>query len=130
MIALRVPNAIVAAAICAGTAQAAPQARSVPSPLSVPAIGRDWMETPGVIDRLDDPNPWPRADAADAGLDDMIHDERQTVGGAVAGTRPAEGLITPNHVDEHLLRTLRKVGGDYVVVPLLTLHLDRGVTDR
>lgn len=96
-----------------------------PPIVSVPAIGRDWMDAPDPLDRLDDPNPWPRADAAGAGIDDMIHDERHIVDGSIGGV-----TTNQNRADERILRALKKVGGDYIVVPLLTLHLDRRSGDK
>ena len=86
---------------------------------AAPALGRDWMDPVDTVDIANDPNPWPLGDAASAGLDDMIHDERKIIGGA------ASPRAVPDHLDQRVFRTLRKVGGDYIVVPLFTFHLDR-----
>ncbi len=116
--------------LCAALLAAAPaETSSAPvAPPTVPAIGRDWMDMPDPVDREDDPTPWPRADSVDAGLEDMIHDERQMIGSA-AGSRTGAGAL-PDRVQEHVFRALRKVGGDYIVVPVFTLHLDRGTGER
>ncbi|TVV72364.1 hypothetical protein [Sphingomonas solaris] len=90
-------------------------------PQGVPAIGNDWMDPTDSVAPDGNPDPWPRADATDAGLDDMIRAERSPLEGAIAAGQVAR----PETGDQRILHTLRKVGGDYVVVPVFTLHLDR-----
>lgn len=90
---------------------------------AAPAVGYDWMDAPDQTDAGNDPDPWPRSDAADIGLDNMIHSERRSVEDAIAQL-PGRA-VTGGNPDARILRTLRKVGGDYIVLPLFTLHLDR-----
>jgi hypothetical protein len=97
------------ALFCATPARAQ-QTHVTPEP--APAIGYDWNDDSSADDRVQQ-SLWPRADASAAGLDDMIHAEQ-----------------TPVHVPIHedgafgtrALHDLRKVGGDYIVVPFLKLH--------
>jgi len=83
------------------------------SPTPAPAIGYDWNDDSSADDRVQQ-SLWPRSDASAAGLDDMIHTEQAPVRAAIHedgdfGSRALHGL--------------RKVGGDYIVVPVLKIHL-------
>ena len=83
------------------------------SPVPAPAIGYDWNDDSSADDRVQQ-SLWPRSDASAAGLDDMIHTEQAPVRAVV-------------HEDDafgsRALHGLRKVGGDYIVVPVLKIHL-------
>ncbi len=83
------------------------------SPKPAPAIGYDWNDDSSADDRVQQ-SLWPRSDASAAGLDDMIHTEQA----------PVRAVI---HEDgdfgSRALHGLRKVGGDYIVVPVLKIHL-------
>ncbi|MCP8889102.1 hypothetical protein [Sphingomonas faeni] len=83
------------------------------SPAPAPAIGYDWNDDSSADDRVQQ-SLWPRSDASAAGLDDMIHTEQAPVRAAIHedgdfGSRALHGL--------------RKAGGDYIVVPVLKIHL-------
>ncbi|WP_162233414.1 hypothetical protein [Sphingomonas sp. Leaf38] len=83
------------------------------SPKPAPAIGYDWNDDSSANDRVQQ-TLWPRSDASAAGLDDMIHAEQAPIHAAIHedggfGSRALHGL--------------RKVGGDYIVVPVLKVHL-------
>ncbi len=82
------------------------------------------MEQQDGVGAAANPDPWPRADATGAGLEDMIRDERSRVNEALSPTRRGDDPAGPP-ADERILRTLRKVGGDSVVVPIFKLPLDR-----
>ena len=102
--------ALVSVLLCTAPA-AAQQTHVTPEP--APAIGYDWNDDSSADDRVQQPL-WPRSDASAAGLDDMIHAEQAPVRAAIHedgafGSRAIHGL--------------RKVGGDYLVVPVLKIHL-------
>ena len=83
------------------------------SPKPAPAIGYDWNDDSSANDRVQQ-TLWPRSDASAAGLDDMIHAEQAPVHAAI---REDGGF------GSRALHGLRKVGGDYIVVPVLKIHL-------
>ena len=82
------------------------------SPAPAPAIGYDWNDNSSADDRVQQ-TLWPRSDASAAGLDDMIHAERNPIHSAI---RDDGGF------GSRALHGLRKVGGDYIVVPVLKFH--------
>lgn len=84
------------------------------SPTPAPAIGYDWNDDSSVDDRLQQ-SLWPRSDASAARLDDMIHTEQAPIHAAIH----EDGAF-----GSRALHGLRKVGGDYIVVPVLKIHLD------
>lgn len=86
------------------------------APPPAPAIGYDWNDGSSVDDRIAQGAIWPRADASAAGLADMIHDEDDVMRASAGVSAPESG---------RLLRTLRKVGGSYIVVPVFKLHFGR-----
>ncbi|PTQ63894.1 hypothetical protein C8J45_104138 [Sphingomonas sp. PP-CE-3G-477] len=90
---------------------AAQQTHVTPTP--APAIGYDWNDDSSADDRVQQPL-WPRSDASAAGLDDMIHAEQAPVRAAIH----EDGAF-----GSRALHGLRKVGGDYIVVPVLKIHL-------
>lgn len=106
---MKIP-AMMIAIVCAAPA-AAQQTHVSPKP--APAIGYDWNDDSSADDRVQQ-SLWPRSDASAAGLDDMIHTEQA----------PVRAVI---HEDgdfgSRALHGLRKVGGDYIVVPVLKIHL-------
>ncbi|WP_380782391.1 hypothetical protein [Sphingomonas sp. R86520] len=83
------------------------------SPAPAPAIGYDWNDDSSADDRVQQ-SLWPRSDASAAGLDDMIHTEQTPVRAAIH----EDGAF-----GSRALHGLRKVGGDYIVVPVLKIHL-------
>ncbi|MBC3941833.1 hypothetical protein [Sphingomonas albertensis] len=90
----------------------APATAQRTSPTPAPAIGQDWNDGSSADDRLQQ-SLWPRPDASAAGLDDMIHTEQAPIHAAIHedgafGSRAPHGL--------------RKVSGDYIVVPVLKIH--------
>jgi hypothetical protein len=102
--------AIMLVMLCAVPA-AAQQTHVAPQP--APAIGYDWNDDSSADDRVQQ-SLWPRSDASAAGLDDMIHTEQTPIHAAIRddgsfGSRALHGI--------------RKVGGDYIVVPVLKIHL-------
>ncbi|MGA1799548.1 hypothetical protein VH567_12295 [Sphingomonas sp. 4RDLI-65] len=105
------PTPLVLIAICLAVPATAQQTRISPAP--APAIGYDWNDDSSADDRVQQ-SLWPRSDASAAGLDDMIHAEQAPIHAAIHedgdfGSRALHGL--------------RKVGGDYIVVPVLKIHL-------
>ncbi|MBE2993099.1 hypothetical protein IFR23_13920 [Sphingomonas sp. CFBP 13603] len=102
--------ALMSVLLC--TAPAAAQQTHV-TPESAPAIGYDWNDDSSADDRVQQPL-WPRSDASAAGLDDMIHAEQAPVRAAIH----EDGAF-----GSRALHGLRKVGGDYIVVPVLKIHL-------
>jgi hypothetical protein len=108
--AMKSTSVVLLVALCLATPALAQQTHVTPEP--APAIGYDWNDDSSADDRVQQPL-WPRSDASAAGLDDMIHTEQAPVHAAIhedgaLGTRALHGL--------------RKVGGDYIVVPVLKLH--------
>ncbi len=83
------------------------------SPKPAPAIGYDWNDDSSANDRVQQ-TLWPRSDASAAGLDDMIHAEQAPIHAAI---REDGGI------GSRALHSLRKVGGDSIVVPVLKIHL-------
>ena len=102
--------ALVLVLLCAAPA-AAQQTRVSPAP--APAIGYDWNDDSSADDRVEQ-TLWPRSDASAAGLSDMIHTEQAPIHAAI---REDGGF------GSRALHGLRKVGGDYIVVPVLKIHL-------
>jgi hypothetical protein len=102
--------AIMLVMFCAVSA-AAQQTHVAPQP--APAIGYDWNDDSSADDRVQQ-SLWPRSDASAAGLDDMIHAEQTPIHAAI---RDDGGL------GSRALHGIRKVGGDYIVVPVLKIHL-------
>ncbi len=89
---------------------AAQQTRVTPAP--APAIGYDWNDESSADDRVQQ-SLWPRSDASAAGLDDMIHAEQAPIHAAIH---------EDGDIGSRALHSLRKVGGDYMVVPVLKIH--------
>ena len=102
--------ALVSVLLCTAPA-AAQQTHVTPEP--APAIGYDWNDDSSADDRVQQPL-WPRSDASAAGLDDMIHAEQAPVRAAIH----EDGAF-----GSRALHGLRKVGGDYIVVPVVKIHL-------
>jgi hypothetical protein len=102
--------AIMLVMLCAVPA-AAQQTRVAPQP--APAIGYDWNDDSSADDRVQQ-SLWPRSDASAAGLDDMIHTEQTPIHAAI---RDDGGF------GNRALHGIRKIGGDYIVVPVLKIHL-------
>ncbi len=102
------------AAMMIATVFAAPAAaqQTHVSPKPAPAIGYDWNDDSSADDRVQQ-SLWPRSDASAAGLDDMIHTEQAPVRAAIH----EDGAF-----GSRALHGLRKVGGDYIVVPVLKIH--------
>ena len=112
-------TAVVLAILCAAPATArqatpatAQQTNVAPKPAPAPAIGYDWNDNSSADDRVQQ-SLWPRSDASAAGLDDMIHTEQTPFHAAI---RDDGGL------GRRAFHGIRKVGGDYLVVPVLKFH--------
>ncbi|BCA62808.1 hypothetical protein HMP09_2042 [Sphingomonas sp. HMP9] len=104
-------TSLVLAAMCLAAPASTQQTYSAPVP--APAIGYDWNDDSSADDRVQQ-SLWPRSDASAAGLDDMIHTEQAPVRTAIH----EDGAF-----GSRALHGLRKVGGDYIVVPVLKIHL-------
>ncbi|TCQ09314.1 hypothetical protein C8J40_102227 [Sphingomonas sp. PP-CC-3A-396] len=102
---------VVLSALCLATPAMAQQTHVSPKP--APAIGYDWNDDSSADDRVQQ-TLWPRSDASAAGLDDMIHTEQTPIRAAI---REDGGF------GSRALHGIRKVGGDYIVVPVLKIHL-------
>ncbi len=83
------------------------------APKPAPAIGYDWNDDSSADDRVQQ-SLWPRSDASAAGLDEMIHTEQTPIHAAI---RDDGGF------GSRALHGIRKVGGDYIVVPVVKIHL-------
>ncbi len=103
---------LVLVILCAAPA-AAQRINVTPKPEPAPAIGYDWNDDSSADDRVQQ-SLWPRSDASAAGLDDMIHTEQTPIRAAIRDDGGFGGRA---------LHGLRKVGGDYIVVPVLKIHL-------
>ncbi|WP_156678358.1 hypothetical protein [Sphingomonas profundi] len=97
---------------------------AAPAAAATPAIGEDEMPTPDPSPAAADPSPWPRGDAAAAGMEEMVQDQQRAIRDALPDARRGDDPAGPP-ANERLLRTLRKVGGDSVVLRVFRLPLDR-----
>lgn len=104
-------SSVLMITFCLATPATAQQTHVSPKP--APAIGYDWNDDSSANDRVQQ-TLWPRSDASAAGLDDMIHTEQTPIRAAI---REDGGL------GSRALHGLRKVGGNYIVVPVLKIHL-------
>ena len=102
---------LVPIALCVAAPATAQHTDVAPAP--APAIGYDWNDDSSASDRVQQ-SLWPRSDASAAGLDDMIHTEQAPI----RATIHEDGGL-----GSRALHGLRKVGGDYIVVPVLKIHL-------
>ena len=104
-------SSVFVIALCLATPAMAQQTHVSPKP--APAIGYDWNDDSSADDRVQQ-TLWPRPDASSAGLDDMIHTEQTPIHAAI---REDGGF------GSRALHGIRKVGGDYIVVPVLKIYL-------